>query len=202
MKRWLVLLGCLASVGCSDSCGSNQQLAELTRLSGGHAERDHAARVGSWRAAMLHDRFYLGDGLRTGKDSRADLDLLPSGTVRVESRTLLRFLPRAPQARSTRVSLERGALELSAAKMDLEVHTPRAVARVAPGGKLKLSAIDGLERFDLIVGRVQVAYAGTLRTLELKEPLELRGTPAEQRPESSDAAPAGAAPPLEPKPEL
>jgi hypothetical protein len=188
MKGWLALF-CVAGVGCEGSCRSEPQLATLTQLSGSEVERDDADGVGSWRAARLSDGFFMGDGLRTGHDSRAQLGLLPDGTAQIGPRTVLRFLPRAPQARSTSVALEQGALELSAEQMDLEVHTPRAVARVARGGKLKLSAAEGRERFDLVVGRVQVVHEGTTRTLEPAHTLELGELAA---PEASPAARAPA----------
>jgi hypothetical protein len=186
MRGWLALF-CVAGVGCEGSCRSEPQLATLTQLSGSEVERDEADGVGSWRAAQLSDGFFMGDGLRTGQDSRAQLGLLPDGTAQIGPRTVLRFLPQAPEARSTRVALEHGALELSAEQMDLEVHTPRAVARVARGGKLKLSAAEGRERFDLVVGRVQVVHEGTTRTLQPAHALELgeRAAPA-----PSAAAPA------------
>lgn len=180
MRGWLALF-CVAWLGCEGSCRSEPQLATLTRLSGREVERDHADGVGRWRAAQLSDGFFMGDGLRTGQDGRAELGLLPDGNAQIGPRTVLRFLPRAPEARSTSVALERGALELSAEQMDLEVHTPRAVARVARGGKLKLSATDGRERFDLVVGRVQVVHAGTTRTLEPAQALEL-GEPTAPEP--------------------
>jgi hypothetical protein len=163
----------LLMLGAAPGCSDDNRLAELTSVIGSAVVRDHAQRVGDFRRAQLHEHFYLGDGLRTGEGSQAELELTPSGTLHVEPHSVLRFLPRAPEVRSTRVSLERGELLLSAEQIDLEVHTPRAVARVARGGKLKLSAVGGQERFDLVVGRVVVAHAGSTRTLVPAQPLEL-----------------------------
>jgi hypothetical protein len=207
MRGWLALL-CIACVACEGACRSELQLATLTQLSGSEVERDEATEVGRWQAARLSDSFFMGDGLRTGPDSRAQLGLLPSGSAEIGPRTVLRFLPRAPEAHSTSVALEQGAVELSAEQMDLEIHTPRAVARVARGGKLKLSAGAGRERFDLMVGRVQVVHAGATRTLEPNRTLELAEPAApptlsalapEPRVEQTDAG-TEQAPQVRPKP--
>lgn len=174
--------------GCAASCGSDEHLAELTSFSGQRVERDSARSLGSWHRALANDRFHMGDGLRTGPDSVAELALSPSGLAHVEPRTLLRFLASAPSQQG--VALESGAVEILAEQMDIEIHTPRAVAKLMRGSTVKLTASEGRERFDLIVGRVFVSHDQRQDTLELSKPLELGRAPA-----ASDAASSASAEP-------
>jgi len=175
IARTLVLLTSLVTLlemgACAGSCGGDAPLAELTSFEGARVERDIAAAQGSWSRAQQHDRFRMGDGLRTGPDSVAVLALSPSGIARVEPRTRLRFLADAPTKRG--VVVEIGVVEIAAAQMDIEIHTPRAVAKLTRGSKLKLTASDGTERFDLLVGRVLVSHDDGEQVLELRKPLEL-----------------------------
>jgi hypothetical protein len=184
----LLLAALLATAGCSDGCGTSDALAELSALAGPRIERDAAGAEGQWRSARPHDRFKMGDGLRTGPNSKAELHLFPSGVAHVEPHTLLRFLASAPSTQG--VALESGAVEIVAGQMDLEIHTPRAVARLTRGSKVKLSAAEGRERFDLVVGRVFVSHDEIEQALQPREPLELG--PAQTR--EPTAAPADSGP--------
>lgn len=173
MALWLFSASaCAARCGC----GGDDELAELTTLSGVEIDRDHASHEGNWQLAELGERFHVGDGLRTGKASTAELSLLPSGQAHVEPHTLLRFLASAPERRQ--LSIETGVVTILAHQIDLEIHTPRAIATVPRGAKLKLSTSEGRERFDVLVGRVVVAHAGVSSTVDGARPLELSGPPA------------------------
>jgi hypothetical protein len=180
VKRWLLHAALLLSSACVSrcGCGADDDLAELSGLSGAEIDRDHAASTGTWLSAAVGDRFQVGDGLRTGGTSSADLELLPSGRAHVEPRTVLRFLANAPENPNRQVSVETGAITIVAQNIDLEIHTPRAIARVPRGAKLKLVAQEGRERFDVLVGKVVVAHEGVLTTVEQAEPLSLEGSPA------------------------
>lgn len=184
MKRWLLLAALFASTACVSRCGcsADDDLAELTGVAGAEVDRDRAASEGNWRGAALGDRFQVGDGLRTGGTSSADLALLPSGRAHVEPRTVLRFLASAPESPSRQVSVETGAVTIVAQNIDLEIHTPRAVARIPRGAKLKLSAVEGRERFDVLVGKVVVAHEGVTTTVEQTEPLKLEASAAPASP--------------------
>jgi hypothetical protein len=164
---WLLLL--LAS--CSTRCGGGAELAELAARVGSEVERDEARSQGAWHEASLGTRFSVGDGLRTGAQSSAELALLPSGSALVAPHSIVRFMATPPSSPTHHVSLEIGAVEIAAEQIDLEIHTPRALARVSRGSKLKLSMRDGREVFDLVVGRVVLAHAGVKRVLEPARPL-------------------------------
>jgi hypothetical protein len=173
MRRWIVGLSLLTVSACAThcSCGSDDELAELASLAGVEVDRDHASHQANWQLARLGDRFRVGDGLRTGKVSTAELALLPSGQAHVEPHTVLRFLASAPERRH--LSIETGVVTILAQEIDLEIHTPRAIATIPRGAKLKLSSSAGRERFDVLVGRVVVAHEGALSTVEGTRPLEL-----------------------------
>jgi hypothetical protein len=197
VRRWLLGFTLLSLSACATrcSCGEDEDLAELITLSGSQIDRDRAASEGAWQLATLGERFRVGDGLRTGKASSAELALLPSGRAQVEPHTVLRFLANAPEQRQ--VSIETGAVTILAQQLDLEIHTPRAIAKVPRGAKLKLTAVEGHERFDVLVGRVVVAHEGTLSTVQAAQPLEL-GTAEPEAPaahaEATDTAAESAAP--------
>jgi hypothetical protein len=188
VKRWALHLSLLASTACVTRCGctGDEDLAELTTLSGSEIDRDRAVSEGNWFGAALGDRFQVGDGLRTGGLSSADLALLPSGQAHVEPHTLVRFLANAPENPSRQMAVETGAITIVAQQIDLEIHTPRAIARVPRGAKLKLSTVEGRERFDVLVGRVVVAHEGVVSTVEQALPLRLEaaGKPLAAEPEA------------------
>jgi hypothetical protein len=173
VTRCALFLALLVLAACSTTCRDPEQLAELAARVGGEVERDEASTQGKWHDARLGTLFRVGDGLRTGAQSSAELALLPSGSANVSPHSVVRFMATPPRDPSRHVALEVGELEILAEQIDLDVHTPRAVAMVSRGSKLKLSMRDGRERFDLVVGRVVLAYAGVERTLEPAQPLEL-----------------------------
>jgi hypothetical protein len=166
-------LALLVLAACSTTCHDPDQLAELAARVGSEIERDEASTQGKWHDARLGTLFRVGDGLRTGGHSSAELALLPSGTANVSPHSVVRFMATPPRDPSRHVALELGELEVQAEQIDLDVHTPRAVAMVSRGSKLKLSMRDGRERFDLVVGRVVLSYAGTKRALTPSQPVEL-----------------------------
>ena len=101
MIRWvrrsdLALLVWLPLVACGMlPCGNDGALAELVKVGSG-VERDFAAHVTSWKAAEKGHRFHMGDGLRTPAGQTAELRLEPSGGMRVEPETVVRFQKTAP----------------------------------------------------------------------------------------------------------
>lgn len=198
MTRVGATLALVLLASCTSTCGDAEELAELAARLGNDVERDEASTPGKWHEAELRTRFSMGDGLRTGAQSSAELALLPSGAAQVAPHSVLRFMATPPRDPSRHVALEAGEVEVAAEQIDLEIHTPRAVTQVSRGSKVKLSMRDGHERFDLVVGRVVVAHAGLVRTLEPAHPLELNANnelvavaalPVADEPAALDAAP-------------
>ena len=93
--RKLLGLAALAALGPGcDGCRSSH-LAELAAASGG-VERDRAGELNAWTQAEPGARFSMGDGVRTGKDGRAQLRLTRGSALDVSPSTLLRFLSGPP----------------------------------------------------------------------------------------------------------
>jgi hypothetical protein len=187
MRRvWLVLL--LTLLAACETCGDHVAELETTR---GRVELDRDDQRGRFASAPVGERLWLGDGLRTGSDGRARLALEPEGVALVEPNTLMRFMREQPGQDHDRIALEEGAVQIDRAPLDLEVHTPRAIARLSLHGKLRVSAsADGAERFDVLVGRVVIDHEGQSQALAEGQSLDLPGKGNVQA-----AAPAASTPP-------
>lgn len=173
MKRAAALSLLITTIACGARCGGSEKLAELAARTGAEVERDEATQQGAWHEALLGTQFRVGDGLRTGAASSAELALVPSGSAHVSPHSIVRFMATPPSDPNRHVALEVGELEVSAGQIDLEIHTPRALAQVSRGSKIKLSMRDGRAVFDLTVGRVVLAHDGVKRVLEPDKPVAL-----------------------------
>jgi hypothetical protein len=168
------LLLLLALLSACDGCGDH--VAELVHTAG-QVELERDKERGQFAAAEHGERLWLGDGLRTGADGRARLQLVPEGVALVEPNTLMRFLSEEPGKRHDRIALEEGTVSIDAAPLDLEVHTPRAIARLSRHGKLRVTASrGGEEQFDVLVGRVVIDHEGQSRELSVGESLAIPST--------------------------
>ena len=174
-------------VACGGTCGGGH-VAELDTFSG-DVKRDQAASQGSWIVAANGDLLAMGDGLRTGDKSVARLKLFPEGSALVEPNTVMRFLEHAPGKENERITLEEGAVELTAMDLDLEVHTARGLARLSKGTRVRVNAGEGEGSnvtFDVLVGKVTVEQedGSTLniaqgQEIELKQPEKATPPPAQ-----------------------
>jgi hypothetical protein len=183
----------LVAASCT-TCGE-AFVAEVESVEG-PVERDHVARRGVYVAALVGDRFALGDGLRTGPHGHARLALQPEGLALVEPNTLLRFLAEQPGKPSDRIALEEGAVAIERAPLDLEVHTPRAIARLSQHGKMFVSTTrSGEERFDVLVGRVAISHDGEAEELTGGQSLALPARQGPPAPAPIAASPLPATPP-------
>lgn len=175
----------LLLVACAGGpCGGPEQLAELTDHHG-EVQRDLARSVGSWRDVEARARFFVGDGLRTGATGRAELTLASDAVALVEANTILRFLDRDPRHGERGLSVEEGAIELSSGALTLDVHTPRALARLERDARVRIVANPRGVSLDVLVGKVTIDQAGTERRLSAGEKLDL------PRPTQTSAEDAG-----------
>ncbi len=76
--------------GCR--CSQADVIAELT-ASTGSVERDWANRLRQWKPAQLGSKYRLGDGIRCGNDSTAELVLQGSAKLTLTPNSMVRFLP-------------------------------------------------------------------------------------------------------------
>jgi hypothetical protein len=201
-----VLALLLVSAGC-DRCGP--EVIARVELAEGEVERDTADAVGAFVPARVADALSLGDGLRTGANSRAELSLSPEGRALVEEKTELRFMSERPEDGRELLSIEEGVVEIDSAAIELELRTTRGVARVAARSRVRVRAAGEESVFvDVLVGRVRVGARGSEAvSAEAGETLELteEGPRAEAESAKAESAAPGAEspddePPVDPEP--
>jgi hypothetical protein len=174
LRTWLLLcwLACLLACGKSCSCGDDF-LAQLESYKG-EVQRDEARAVGAWSEVANGERFHMGDGLRTGKLGNAKLALAGSGVALVESNTVLRFVDRDPRGKS-RFDLEAGIVRIDSGDFDIDIETPRGIARLGKSSSVRIVSTDEDTLFDVLVGQVAIDQAGTVEALAAGQQLELKG---------------------------
>jgi hypothetical protein len=163
--RFAMLAAIAASCLLLAACRRQPPLATLERASGS-TERDYRAEQGRWEKAARGATFAVGDGARTGGDSRALLRLFEKSALELGPKTLVRFLDRASSPKGTALDVEMGEATLEAGSGALEIGLAIGVARVDAGGKVRLVNTGAGTRLEVMIG--------TARILDDKETLELR----------------------------
>ncbi|MET0285668.1 MAG: hypothetical protein ABW352_14410, partial [Polyangiales bacterium] len=173
-RTWLLLclVTCLLACGKSCSCGDDF-LAQLDSYAG-EVQRDEARAIGAWSEVANGERFHMGDGLRTGKQGNAKLALAGSGLALVESNTVLRFVDRDPRGKS-RFDLEAGMIRIDSGDFDIDIETPRGIARLGKSSSVRIVSNDEETLFDVLVGQVAIDQAGAVEQLAAGQKLELKG---------------------------
>jgi hypothetical protein len=191
--RALVLSLLSLLIACSGKFCGDSYLAQLVEHEG-EVQRDESRAVGTWGSVTKGDRFRVGDGLRTGHTGTAQLDLAADGVALVEANTVLRFLDRDPRG-GRRIALEDGIVRIDSGTLDLEVHTPRALARVPRGSSLRIISSGPETRFDVLVGKVAIdIVGGETQELTAGQTVTLTGeTRAGGQPGAADAGTSSAA---------
>lgn len=196
----LALLLCLplAACGmlpCGSSCGDDGALAELTETAPG-VERDLAVKVAQWSQSSVGDRFHMGDGLRTPAGKVALLDLKPSGGMRVEPETVVRFQS-TPGAQGPRLGVESGEIVLDTGEMAVGVDTGSGVARVSTGTRVRVGATEGGVNLRVMVGQLELDGEDGPVTLGAGEELTVRVGDLELEPPAPVAEAAAVAVPVD-----
>lgn len=156
----IVLASC-ALVAC-DRCGA-PGVAEL--LEGEGTIERNVAGASAWSSAPIGQRFELGDAARTGEASTARLRVGARGGVRMQPRTVLRFLGERPE-RGARVQLETGEVELESDEA-IDLETDLGAVTLEPGARVVVrgGGADGA-RVQVIAGRVVFEEEGEQRVAE------------------------------------
>jgi ferric-dicitrate binding protein FerR (iron transport regulator) len=113
-------------------------LARLTEVRGPAVERDFAARQGSWSATKPGAEFVLGDGLRTGAQTTAKLQLADASQLSVMPNTTLRFSSDGDAGDGLAIDLQSGEAVIRASK-DLRLHTHVGLAMIEAGTLVTLT---------------------------------------------------------------
>jgi hypothetical protein len=187
-----LVTSCALAVASCHGCRERRALVAELASTAGSVQRDQAASIERWQQAGPGAAFEVGDGLRTGARSLAELTLLPSGNLRVQADTVVRFAKQPPGAGARgRVELEAGAIELEATGADYEVSGPGGTARLVRGGRMHVRASDTAIRFEVGVGRVLLEEGGRTRELRAGDTFVLEvGAPSIETPPAAAAAPA------------
>jgi ferric-dicitrate binding protein FerR (iron transport regulator) len=119
-------------------------------------DRDHAGRERDWQPAELGSRFFTGDGIRTGKQARAELSLDDGSKVELAADTVVRFMERAPGERTQAVNVETGEATFEATSGDVRLETAFGAATLESGGRLRLSKTAMGLRYEVLVGLARV----------------------------------------------
>ena len=121
------------------------------------------APLGTLRELFLHIvrvRDVYRDGLRTGEQATAQVRLTRGAGLRLESSTLVRFLPRRPDAPAgPGVEVLTGAAVLEAGADGFDLITQIGLARLDPGSRVRLEAMEDGIRFDVLIGAARLETA-------------------------------------------
>jgi len=179
---------------CS-GCQRSDVLAEIEEESG-TVQRDYARKVGTWEAAPLRAKFFVGDGVKSGKASRAVLDLSDKSQLVLEQNTQIRFLDTAPGSGEHRFDLEMGEATLQSGKDPLKLRTSVGIAVIDPGSRVVLQKAEKGLHYEVSVGTARFESGGRETAVHAGEGIAIGIGSAEIiRDESKKAAPPAPAPP-------
>ena len=193
-----VLLVSTLTVGCRRSTGI---LAELETREGS-VTRDYSVKVGIWESAPISSTFKVGDGVRTGKQSKARLRLSDHSALMLDDETLIRFLAKRPGANAQGLDVQSGQAELEVGTEALLLDTGLGIAHVQPGTRLRLTKTASSMRLSVLIGSAEID--GAAAPVHAGESLEIGIGRAVIDPVASPPpipAPSGSSPPSGTEPE-
>ncbi len=162
--------------GCR--CSRADVIAELV-ASKGTVERDWANRLRQWQVAELGSKYRLGDGIRAGGESTAELSLQGDARLTLTPNSMVRFLPNGEEGFiALDVELGEALLETrtqrirvlsSFGRVVIEPETKMAMVKSAEGvrfavalGKVSFTNDEGEEK-QITAGKgIQVAVGGAI----------------------------------------
>lgn len=161
LRAFGIVLGLVAAeaVTACSGCRRSDALAELAEASG-TIERDHSRKVGAWEPATIHAQFYVGDGVKSGKKSRAVLDLSDKSELVLEQGTQIRFLDSPPGSGEHRFDLEMGQATVQSGDQPFKLRTSVGVAMIDPGSRVVLEKGDKGMHYEVSVGAARFESSG------------------------------------------
>lgn len=198
--HWTVLAFAMLTFTACEKCSSDVAMATLSARQG-VVDRDTAKKVEDWFAADVGATFAVGDGVRTGPKSGAQLTLDDGSILALEEGTLIRFLDRPPGSSEQALDLQLGNASIEASEKGSVLRTLFGQATLAGGTKVQLARSDKGMQFQIEVGSATLEGADGKKleveagqTIEISlggaimEPLE------EEQPEPTTEEPADEAP--------
>src|SRR6185436_10720796 len=128
-------------------CRRNGDVLAWLEQRQGTVDRDFASRTGAWVSAERKAAFAVGDGVRTGTDATARLELSDKSKLSLEPRTLVRFLARPPGASAQRMDVETGEASIEVGTEALRLDTVIGSAILEPFTSARLTRTEGGLRF-------------------------------------------------------
>lgn len=161
---WLFCL--ILTLGACD-CGDS--VLATVSAHDGSVERDEANALGRWQAAALGDELRLGDGLKTGPEATASLELASGVKMDLEPDTLIRFRT-AGDEQDQRIEVVSGEVVVETPSDgigELELALELGDVRLAAGSQARVRADSSLE---VIVGQAVIERGdGTEATAQAGE---------------------------------
>jgi hypothetical protein len=180
------------------SCRRDSDALAWLERKEGTVDRDFAGRVGSWVIAEPKAAFRVGDGVRTGADSTARLELSDKSKLSLEASTVVRFLARPPGQSSQRLDVETGDAVIEVGSESLRLDTVIGSATLEPFTNARLSRTENGLRFAVAIGAARIEAEGQQvpvakgETKEFTVPGKPRATPAAVESASPADAPTAA----------
>jgi len=157
--------------GCK-GCGKDDKIAELVSMQN-DVFRDFASKTEKWQEASKGEGFAIGDGLKTGKNATARLDLLPKGQLVVKGDTIVRFQANPSGETGQRLYVETGTIEIESQEIDLQVDTVVGLSRIGKGSRVRIRSTKESSNFDVLVGAITVDSQGKSLQVASGNSLEL-----------------------------
>jgi hypothetical protein len=146
-------------------CSDQEVIARLIAFDGA-VHRDWADRLEQWEAAEVGNRFGIGDGVRSGEKSTAQLTLQGNAKLNLTPKTLVRFLKdAAPGHLGLDVAVGSASVETS--DQQLKITSSIGAVVIEPGTQMRMSKSQRGLRFEISVGRARLE-TGDAKTTELK----------------------------------
>jgi hypothetical protein len=138
-QRWIAIAFAIAfASGCNCAfCSSDEAIAELVDKSG-TVDRDFAASVNTWQVADPGASFSIGDGVRTGRDARATLELRGGAQLEMDPSSEIRFERGTEE--SERIDVRSGIATLEAGDEESRIETELGMAILSPGTRVELTS--------------------------------------------------------------
>lgn len=118
----------------------------------GVVDRDTKEKLETWLKADVGATFEMGDGIRTGEKSGAQVTLDDGSILALEEDTLVRFLDRPPGSTDQALDLQLGSASLEASDKGAVLRTLFGKADLEGGTKVELVRSEGGFRFNIKVG--------------------------------------------------
>ncbi|MFT5359345.1 MAG: hypothetical protein ACI9KE_006588 [Polyangiales bacterium] len=174
------------------ACDCGDSVLATVSAQQGSVERDHASAMGRWGTAEIGSELRLGDGLQTGPEATASLDLASGVKMDLEPDTLIRFRTAADEE-SQRVEVVSGEIVVETpadSDGDLELALELGDVRLAPGSQARIRADSSIE---VVVGLAVIERGdGTEETAQAGEVIGPDPGASDTGPE--DAGPEDAGP--------